>query len=61
LLPSLAAMGVPGVHLMSWMTILVELVGGLAVLLGVFVPVFAVPDSGEVFGTPGDSSRSRAP
>jgi len=39
----LTAMGVPGVHLMSWMTILVELVGGLAVLLGVFVPVFAVP------------------
>jgi putative oxidoreductase len=39
----LAAMGVPGPHLMSWMTILVELVGGLAVLLGVFVPVFAVP------------------
>jgi putative oxidoreductase len=39
----LAAVGVPEPHLMSWMTILVELVGGLAVLLGVFVPVFAVP------------------
>jgi putative oxidoreductase len=39
----LAALGVPGPHLMSWITVLVELVGGLAVLLGVFVPVFAVP------------------
>lgn len=39
----LAALGVPGAHLMSWMTILVELFGGLAVLLGIFVPIFAVP------------------
>jgi putative oxidoreductase len=39
----LAVMGVPGPRLMSWMTILVEFVGGLAVLLGVFIPIIAVP------------------
>ena len=39
----LAALGVPEPHLMSWLTILVEVVGGIAVLLGVFVPVVAVP------------------
>jgi len=39
----LTALGVPEPHLMSWLTILVEVVGGIAVLLGVFVPVVAVP------------------
>jgi len=39
----LAALGVPEPHLMSWLTILIELVGGLAVLLGVWVRVVAVP------------------
>jgi putative oxidoreductase len=39
----LTAIGVPEPHLMSWLTILVEAIGGLAVLLGVCVPVVAVP------------------
>jgi putative oxidoreductase len=32
----LHAIGVPAPHLMAWLTILTELVGGLAVLLGAF-------------------------
>src|SRR6516165_911011 len=39
----LLAMGVPDPHLMAWLTILIELVGGLAVLLGAFVPLVSVP------------------
>lgn len=39
----LQAMGVPGPHLMAWLTILTELIGGLAVLLGAFVTVVSVP------------------
>jgi len=39
----LQAMGVPAPHLMAGLTILVELVGGLAVLLGAFVTVFSIP------------------
>jgi putative oxidoreductase len=41
----LSAIGVPEPHLMSWLTILVEVVGGVVVLLGVCVPVAAVPMS----------------
>jgi putative oxidoreductase len=37
------AIGVPAPHLMAWLTILVELFGGLAVLLGAFVPLVSVP------------------
>ncbi len=33
----LHTMGVPAPHLMAWLTILTELIGGLAVLLGAFV------------------------
>jgi hypothetical protein len=33
----LQAMGVPGPHFMAWLTILVELLGGFAVILGAFV------------------------
>jgi putative oxidoreductase len=33
----LRAMGVPGPHFMAWSTILVEILGGLAVMLGLFV------------------------
>jgi hypothetical protein len=33
----LQGMGVPAPHLMAWLTILTELLGGLAVLLGAFV------------------------
>ncbi len=39
----LHAMGVPAPHLMAWLTILTELVGGLAVLLGAFVPLVSLP------------------
>jgi putative oxidoreductase len=39
----LQAMGVPSPHLMAWLTILVELLGGLAVLVGAFVAVVSVP------------------
>jgi putative oxidoreductase len=33
----LQGMGVPDPHLMAWLTITTELLGGLAVLLGAFV------------------------
>jgi putative oxidoreductase len=39
----LHAMGVPAAHLMAWLTILTELIGGLAVLLGAFVPLVSLP------------------
>ena len=39
----LQAMGVPAPHLMAWLTILTELLGGLAVLLGAFVTIVSVP------------------
>ena len=39
----LQGMGVPAPHLMAWLTILTELFGGLAVLLGAFVTIFSVP------------------
>jgi putative oxidoreductase len=39
----LQGMGVPAPHLMAWLTILTELLGGLAVLLGAFVALVSVP------------------
>jgi putative oxidoreductase len=39
----LQAMGVPDPHAMAWLTILTELLGGLAVLLGAFVTIVSVP------------------
>ena len=39
----LHSIGVPAAHLMAWLTILTELFGGLAVLLGAFVPVVSLP------------------
>jgi putative oxidoreductase len=39
----LQALGIPGSHLMSWLTILTELVGGAAVVAGAFVPFASVP------------------
>src|SRR6476646_1850128 len=39
----LHVIGVPAPHLMAWLTILVELFGGLAVLLGAFVPLVSLP------------------
>jgi len=37
------AIGTPAPHLMAWLTIGVELAGGLAVLLGAFVPLVSLP------------------
>ena len=39
----LQAMGVPAPHFMAWATILVELLGGLAVILGAFVKLASLP------------------
>src|ERR1700755_659004 len=39
----LHALGVPAPHLMGWLTILVEIFGGLAVLLGALVPLVSIP------------------
>jgi putative oxidoreductase len=40
---TLHALGVPHPQLMAWATIWVELLGGLAVLIGAFVPLVSVP------------------
>src|SRR5262249_40150814 len=40
---SLHALGVPAAHAMAWATIGVELLGGLAVLLGAWIPVISLP------------------
>jgi len=40
---SLHGLGVPAPHAMAWTTIAVEFVGGLAVLLGAWIPVVSVP------------------
>jgi len=39
----LEALGVPAPHLMSWLTILTELLGGLAMFLGAFVTLVSLP------------------
>jgi putative oxidoreductase len=39
----LQALGVPEPHFMAWSTILVEILGGLAVLLGAFVTLASLP------------------
>lgn len=39
----LHALGVPAPYFMAWVTILTELLGGLAVLLGAFVVLVSVP------------------
>ena len=39
----LHTIGVPLPHVLAWLTTLVELIGGSAILLGAFVPVAAVP------------------
>src|ERR1700739_4639659 len=36
-------LSVPAPHFMAWLTILTELIGGLAVLLGAFVPLVSLP------------------
>jgi putative oxidoreductase len=40
---SLQALGVPAAHVMAWVTIGIELAGGLAVLGGVWIPLVSVP------------------
>lgn len=40
---SLHALQVPASHLMAWLTIAVELIGGLAVLVGAWIPIVSVP------------------
>jgi putative oxidoreductase len=45
----LYTMGVPAPHLMAWLTILIELIGGLAVLLGTFVPLVSLPMAAVLF------------
>jgi putative oxidoreductase len=39
----LQLLGVPAPHLMGWLTIFVEIAGGLAVFLGVLVPLASIP------------------
>src|ERR1700731_583510 len=39
----LHVIGVPAPHFMAWLTIVTELVGGLAVLLGAFIPLVSLP------------------
>src|SRR5580692_1112329 len=39
----LHAIGVPAPHLMAWLTILIEITGGLAVLLGALIPLASLP------------------
>jgi len=45
----LHAIGVPAPHFMAWVTILTEIIGGLAVLLGAFVPLVSLPMAGLLF------------
>lgn len=46
----LGALGVPAPHLTAWVTALLELAGGIAVMAGLFVPFIAVPLAG-IMGT----------
>ena len=39
----LYALGVPYAHVMAWVTILIELLGGFAVFIGAFVALISVP------------------
>ena len=39
----LHTIGVPLPHLLAWLTTLVELIGGSAILVGAFVPIAAMP------------------
>jgi putative oxidoreductase len=39
----LHALGMPAATLLSWATVLVELFGGLAVIVGAFIPLASVP------------------
>ncbi len=39
----LAAIGTPAPHFLAWVTILTELIGGFAVLVGAFIPIASIP------------------
>jgi putative oxidoreductase len=39
----LHALGMPAATLLSWATVLIELLGGLAVIVGAFIPLASVP------------------
>jgi putative oxidoreductase len=39
----LQALGTPAPHLMAWISILTELISGLAIFLGAFIPLAAIP------------------
>jgi len=39
----LHTLGVPAPHVLAWLTTLVELIGGLAILAGAYVPLAALP------------------
>ena len=39
----LQAIGVPMPHVMAWVSVLTEILGGLAVLVGAFLPLVSVP------------------
>ena len=40
---ALTGIGVPFSHLMAWITIVIELLGGVAVLVGAYVPLASIP------------------
>jgi putative oxidoreductase len=40
---ALDGIGVPFSHLMAWVTVVIELAGGMAVLVGAYVPLVSVP------------------
>ena len=46
----LQALNVPAPHLIGWATILTELIGGFAMLLGAFVPLFSIPMVATLLG-----------
>ena len=60
----LQALGVPAPHFMGWLTIPVEIFGGLAVLLGALVPLASIPMAAVSWSPsspcicPTDSARS---
>src|SRR5260221_10635428 len=45
----LQAIGVPQPHFMAWATVLVEILGGLAVILGAFVTLARLPMASVLF------------
>src|SRR5215475_4478280 len=42
----LQAIGVPMPHVMAWISVLTEILGGFAVLIGAFLPLVSVPLAG---------------